>query len=212
MTVGLLVITDGRADYLSRMVNSLDRHPFSVTVVVDDSGDEAYGRFVDSLFLDAIVIHHPERQGLVAAVNTGWRELLDLPVEFVFHVEEDFVFHDQPPLADMARLLDEHPKLANIVLKRQPWSPVEIAAGGIIEMNRDDYWQDAGYVDHSRIFSLNPCLYDRRIMAYGMPPEAEAGITQLLVADGWHFGIYGQIGDPPRCEHIGAQRSPAWKL
>lgn len=212
MTVALLIITDGRRAYLEQMAATLDPEPFAITVVVDDSGDPEHRAWLEDQFPNAFLLHHPERSGLVAAVNTGWNALSRLPASHVFHVEEDFTFPEQPPLTAMVGLLDGNPNLANVVLKRQPWNHAERMFGGIIEANPSLYRQRPGYVAHTAVFSLNPCMYRAEIMAVGMPPDAEAGITRELVAGGYHFGLYGDKLDAPRCEHIGYERHPAWTL
>jgi hypothetical protein len=208
MSVALVVVTDGRYRYLERMLESLVEHvlyPFGLIRVVDDSGNVEGPRFPAGWD----VVRHQPRLGLAAAVQSAWAGL-PADVEFVFHVEEDFVFTEPVDIDGMAMLLKEHGRLAQLVLKRQAWSPPEVAAGGIIETAPDEYRQRDGWVEHTRIFSLNPCLIPRAVVDAGWPDGNEAEMTARLVAGGWSFGFWGRRDDPPRVLHIGAQRSAGW--
>lgn len=150
--------------------------------------------------------------GLAGAVQTAWNQALECGAEFLFHVEEDFLFVTDIDLDAMAAILDGNHQLAQLVLKRQPWSAEEHAAGGIIEMHPDDYTDHDGWVEHRRIFSLNPCLIPRHILMRGWPKGNEAEATQQLTGNGFTFGFYGERNDPPRVVHVGAERSAGWRL
>lgn len=210
MSVALVVVTDGRWQYLQEMLRSARRflsYPFAHLRIVDDSGGAATYQWPDGFE----VLRHPQRQGLAAAVQTAWAGL-PKEIDMILHVEEDFVFVEDVDIDGMAMKLEEHGRLAQLVLKRQPWSPEECQAGGIIECHPDEYKQRDGWVEHSRIFSLNPCLIPREVIDMGWPGGNEAEMTARLVEGGWSFGFWGGRADPPRCVHIGVQRSTAWKL
>lgn len=210
MSVALVVVTDGRWPYLQEMLRSASRYlsyPFAHLRIVDDSGTDAEMVWPDGFE----IVRHPARLGLAAAVQSAWSGL-PAEIDMVFHVEEDFVFVEDVDIDGMATTLKEHGRLAQLVLKRQPWSPPEVVAGGIIEQAPDEYKQRDGWVEHTRIFSLNPCLVPRDVVDLGWPDGNEAEMTARLVAAGWSFGFWGRRGDPPRCLHIGVQRSAAWKL
>lgn len=210
MTVALVVVTDGRYRYLERMLGSLAEYvpyPFGLVRVVDDSGWPVGPTFPDGWD----VIRHGSRRGLAAAVQSAWSGLPPA-IDMVMHVEEDFVFAAPADVDGMAMTLKEHGRLAQLVLKRQAWSPEEQAAGGIMECHPAEYRQRDGWVEHTRIFSLNPCLIPREVVDLGWPAGNEAEMTARLVADGWSFGFWGCRDDPPRVLHIGAQRSAGWML
>lgn len=210
MSVALVVVTDGRRQYLQEMLRSASRYlnyPFAHLRIVDDSGADQQVVWPDGFE----VVRHPERRGLAAAVQSAWSGLPP-EIDCVFHAEDDFVFVEEVDVDAMAVTLKEHGRLAQLVLKRQPWSPPEVAAGGIIEMNPDEYRQRDGWVEHTRIFSLNPCLIPREVVDLGWPAGNEAEMTARLVTAGWSFGFWGRREDTPRVLHIGVQRSAAWKL
>lgn len=210
MSVALVVVGDGRYEYLECCLESIRRHaiyPFTFYRIVDDSGTG--DRVAPPPGWDLVA--HPERRGLAGAVQSAWAGL-PADVEYVLHVEEDFLLTAPLDIDGMAATLKEHGRLAQLVLKRQPWSPEEQAAGGIMEMTPWEYVQRDGWVEHSRIFSLNPCLIPRAVIDLGWPDGNEAEMTSRLIADGWSFGFWGRRDDQPRCIHIGARRSAQWKL
>jgi hypothetical protein len=117
-------------------------------------------------------------------------------------------------LQGMAQVLEQNPHLAQIVLKRQPWSEEEIAAGGQIEAAPEDYTDREGFVEHRRLFSFNPSLVARETLrlALAEPGDGlERGVTDTLLRHGYSFAYWGARDDPPRCEHIGARRSEGYR-
>lgn len=161
------------------------------------------------------------RFGMAGQVQRAWRWALDARADYVLHVEEDFRFTQRVDLEAMAFVLREQTHLAQLVLKRQPWSPEEQAAGGQIETNPDAYEQchDLMYdwVEHDTLFSLNPCLIPRKVLELGWPAGPlgvgnEAGFTEKCRAAGLRFAYWGHRNDPPRCIHVGHHRSQGWRL
>lgn len=193
--IGLVVISDRGDLYLPDCLRSVAvnvDYSFGFTTVVDD---------------------REHRLGMAGAVREGWGRALAAGCDFVLHWEEDFLAAGPVDLDDLVAVLDRAPYLAQVVLKRQPWSPEEHAAGGIIECNPDDYTQDdGGWVEHERIFSLNPCLIPRNVLELGWPDGNEAEFTRMCLDAGYSFAFYGDRLDPPRVLHVGAERSAGWRL
>lgn len=163
--------------------------------------------------------HH--ELGMAGAVQKAWQWACDIGAKFLFHCEEDFRFDQPIPVGAMRRILDNNPHLAEVVLKRQPWSAEEHAAGGQIETNPAAYTQcSAGvlaWVEHQTLFSLNPCLLPRRTFELGWPAGPlgvgnESGMTKKCLDAGMSFAYYGQKDDPPRCTHVGHIRGNGWRL
>lgn len=153
--------------------------------------------------------HH--ELGMAGAVEKAWKWALDIGAHFLFHCEEDFVFHHRVPIRAMRRVLETNPQLAQIALKRQPWSPAEVDAGGFMELNVDAYRQCDWFVEHDLLFTLNPCLIPRRtlelVWSTSHPEGAERAITEACADKGLSFAYYGNVEDPPLCEHVGTQRA-----
>jgi hypothetical protein len=199
MTVVAAFISDRGDKYLPGCVESFCTYMPRVeaTTVIDDSE------------------HH---MGMAGAVKAAWKWALDENADYLFHVEEDFLFRDRIPLYYMVTILRNFPHLAQLVLKRQPWSAEEKQAGGRMQMNPELYKQRGyakmSWVEHRWLFSLNPCLIPRRTLELEWEPGdggAERSITDACLNAGLRFAYYGHRDDPPRCEHVGYQRSAGYR-
>jgi glycosyltransferase involved in cell wall biosynthesis len=212
--LGCLIITDGRGEYLEQMWNSLqwDGPDFDVTVLVDDSGDDEYGQWCHELIAPTVFVHHSHRRGLAGAIASGWNALGD--VDYIVHLEEDFTFPEPIPVDRMVNLLISDRQLAQVCLKRQPWSPIECALGGFMAVHPEHYTNatvnGVRCVYQSQCFSFNPCVYPGWVRNFGA--DIEAPLTDRLLAAGHRFAYYGHTEDEPRCVHIGEKRSVAWML
>jgi len=218
--IALIVRTDGRGEYLEQCLPSLDLTAFDARIVVDDSGDAEYGAWVDGLTAWDATVHHESRRGLGACVASGWRTALDLGADFVWDVEEDFVFLEQPDLPLMSKVLARRKHLSQLVFLRQAWSPEEINAGGLIPCAEQrgvrfepKLTSIGAWVEHRGVFSLNPSLIPRRTMQRLLGAGVEAEFSALLDADPDDRRAYwGYKSEEPRCIHVGERRSAGWAL
>lgn len=199
-----------------------------VTAFISDRGEQylpgcmaSYAEHVGFGGASTIIDDADHRLGMAGAVRAAWGWAVEQGTDYLLHVEEDFLFTDRVPLAEMVAILERAPHLAQVVLKRGPWSAAEVAAGGIIEMAPTEYLDRSfgpgcEFVEHGRVgdcgFSLNPCLIPRRVLELGWPDGNEAEMSQALVDKGFSFAFYGRREDPPHCEHVGAVRGAGWRL
>lgn len=207
----LLVVTDGRDDYLAQAVASAEAmlpEP-ARRVMVDDTGSAEHASMLRGLYPRFEVHGAERRRGLAGAVRAGWGVC---DTDFVFHLEDDFTFVEPPDIDAMADVLDATPRLAQMCLLRQPWNAEEHAAGGIVEKDPGDYIDRDGWLEHTRLFSLNPCLIPRRVYELGWDDGNERGFTDRLSLLGFTLGFWGRRGDPPRVTHIGKRRAAGWSL
>ena len=198
-----------------------------VAVVISDRPRDLYlNDCLDNLFAYLVADYEvhvvddtAHEMGMAGAVKDGWQWAVRQNADYLLHIEEDFRLIDLP-LRAMRQVLDLNPHLAQVVLKRQPWSNEERAAGGQIETNPDAYVQrEAGglrWVEHATLFSVNPCLIPRRTLDLEWSPThpggVERAITEACEAADMHFAYYGHRTDPPRCEHVGHVRaSTGWR-
>ena len=206
--LALMVITDGRWDYLQRTLESaavaLD-WPWHQKILVDDSGEEL-GFSPDGFKF----VKNLPRRGLAGAIQSGW-DALNKDIDYVFHLEDDFIFPDVVDLELMIEILEYEPELAQVALLRQPWSPEEQQAGGIYSINPERFKQKYGFVQQSHLFTFNPCLYPIGV-ARDYRAGLEAELTADLLADDWRFGYLGELGDDPKTIHIGIRRSRNYQL
>lgn len=191
-----------------------------VAAFISDRGDKYLPGCYESYFKHAptqliaaeTVIDDREHElGMAGACNTAWEWATEQGADYLLHVEEDFRFTAPIELERMVYLLDKHNQLAQLVLKRQPWSSEERAAGGQMETDPEAFTDCIGYVEHRKLFSLNPCLIPSRVFAAIDPRRGEGGaertITDACRLRGWTFAYYGRRFDPPRCEHVGVDRA-----
>lgn len=221
--IALLVMTDGRRECIERTVPSfldaLDRPDLvSELLIHDDSGDPEYSGFLVDRFgpLGFRVVSTPGRSGFGGAIRSAWWELREYSsARYVFHLEDDFVPTRTVPVADMARILGHHPHLVQIALRRQPWNPSEVAAGGVVEQHPGDYadvkWTDLQWLEHRRFFTTNPSLYRMELVEDEEWPEGDNsegrfGIGLLEQDPARRFAFFGARNSGEWVEHIGAAR------
>jgi len=194
----LLVTGHGRWGYLDRMTESVNFDLFDRRILSLDGGA---GEVTSG---DWTEIHRlPSRMGLSANLAQGWAAVTRGEGSMVLHVEEDFIIGDVD-LDAMAATLNANPDVAQMALVRQPWSPEEHAAGGMLygPHLEGDLVEECGWLRHNRIYTLNPHVVRSDLLA-----ELTAGVEHDLTAQcqdrGLSFGFFGAINDPPRCLHVG---------
>ena len=195
LSVCLLLISDGRQQYLDRTIISTRENLPGFEQMVHIRDDD-------------------HQLGFDGAIREGWRQALDTGCEYVLHLEADFTFNQPVPVDRIIGVLERNPYLAQIVLKRQAWNQGEIAAGGIVEEHPDDFTQRTEHGDiwteHRRFFSTNPSFYPVGLCAQGWPAGAnsEGRFTARLLEDpDLRFAFWGGKFDAPLVEHIGVHRA-----
>jgi glycosyltransferase involved in cell wall biosynthesis len=208
MTICLVIIGNGRLDYLHKTVAAADQYlpPVDYRIMIDDSGDPTVAAHLNCFFPTFAHIHHPENRGMAVAVNTGFQAAFHTGADYVIWLEEDMVIQSALPIQEAIDVLVQFPKVAQILFQRQPLTPQEVEAGtvvGAMAPTNCGYWST-----QTHIFSLNPCVIPRHIVELGWPDGNEREQTDRLLADGWKFGVWhGQL-----VEHIGESRAAAWQL
>lgn len=186
------VLTDGRDGFLAATLASAREHltGFDHLYVVHDDFN---------------------RKGLAGAVQTLWAHALGVGADYLFHLEDDWLFTAPVDIEGMRTTLDANAHLAQLVLQRNPLTSDEHRLGGVAAW--PDWTQRDGYVEQTSIFSLNPCLIPRDVLSCGWDNGNEAGTTERLKAKGYRFGFWGEKQQPPAVIAAGAgQRTAAWSL
>lgn len=223
--IALVTISDGRG-HLTNAVRSLldntEPGTFSQAVMVDDAGltdNPAEGHHTDEAFdllheqMPVTLRFHAQRRGGAAAIQTAWAMLAESDCEYAFHLEEDWTFPDEVPVAEMARILADDPLTANVVLRRQPWGAE--GPGGYIGDRPAMFhprWDEVSgaWLSHNLGFWLNPCLYRvSTIRDYPWPDGGHEHHYTALLGEA-RFAVYGYDSDPPRAIHVGTERHPSW--
>jgi hypothetical protein len=214
--ITLLVMTDGRKDCLLETLASFEQMvagPIERRIIHDDSGDPAYRSWLSETFAPDFAVIGGARAGFGGAIHRAWNLLAHTPEQFVFHLEDDFTFNRPIDLADLAEVLDQHPHLVQIALRRQPWNDEEKAAGGIVEQHPGDYTEVSlngfSWLEHRRFFTTNPSLYRTDLCRGGWPDvgNSEGIFTHQLLADPEvRFGFWGSRDSGEWVTHIGQER------
>lgn len=226
MSIALLVITDGRQDYLARTVASAVEQlsgPVTEWWMYDDTGDADHRAYLAAEYPRFRHINAGPRQGFGGAIAAAWRHLdAHSAADWVLHVEQDFVFNRAVDLGELSTVMADHPYLAQMALRRQAWNAAEQAAGGVVELHPDAYeeHQDAGWtwLEHRLFLTTNPNLYRRSLCALGWPTgeQSEGRFTAQLLERGlpWgvpsaavRFGYWGARDSGVWVEHIGHDRA-----
>jgi hypothetical protein len=227
VSVALLVVTDGRDDYLRQCVRSLQALDGSIGErwMFDDTGDRTYRQELAVRYPEFQHINAGPRQGCAGAVQAAWGELsLGSTCSHILHVEQDFVFTRQVDLAAMASLLNRRPYLAQVALRRQPCNQPEQAAGGVVEQHPSWYTDQsdggADWLEHRAFWTCNPCLYRRTLLRLGWPPHqpgrySEDTFHRRLLADGTpevpgadvRYAYWGARDSGVWVRHVGVRRA-----
>lgn len=215
--VSLVVITDGRQDCIEQTISRLESlvsFHFFERIIINDSADVRYHNYLKNKFPQFNIVSHETRRGLAGAVQSAWSSV-SKETEYVFHLEDDFLFNEEPNIEAMINLLKNNPHLVQMALVRASVNPPEEEVGGFVFQNLQDYYQKDGYFEHARLFTLNPCIYPMSTVKIGWPDHGgESEFTSKVhsIDSNLRFGFYGDIYDPPRVTHIGGRRSEGWFL
>lgn len=163
--VALLIITDGRTEYLAQtLASAADNLPLSrfvSFVLVNDSGSSLADDHPLRIFRELLnkaeaadadfewlyIAPKSGKRGFAGAIQAGWAAItgadrvksLDRGPTHVFHLEDDFTFNEPVDIDGMALVLEDDLHVAQVALQRQPVNDVEAAAGGVIAMWPDEY-------------------------------------------------------------------------
>lgn len=219
-TVALLVMTDGRGHLLDRALRSAADSLCGAGEIErwmhDDSGDDDHRAGLAAQYPEFTQLGSGPRRGFGGAIAHAWHQLaIRSGAEFVFHLEDDFVFRQVIDLGAMIGTLRAHPHLVQLALRRQPWNAAEVAAGGIVELNPADYTERQGsrgaWLEHRRFFTTNPSLYRRALCYRGWPtgPESEGrfGIELFSLNPERRAAFWGARDSGEAVEHIGRDRA-----
>lgn len=209
MNYRLVVTTNGRPDVLDRTLESFDlrvRPRPEEVLIVDDSGDEHYVRYLMQLAETHpgwSVSWHPKAQGFCATVRDAWKMAASGRQDWVYWSEDDFIYERAVELGDLADVMEHEASIAQMGLMRQPVNDVEIAAGSVFNAYRDRYVvQGSGsrrWLRSRTNFSTGSSLIRRRFMEErpwpDYPADCEGRYSIDLLAAGYEFGVWG-TGEP----------------
>lgn len=212
MSIVLLVMTDGRRDYLARTLARFDEMvtgPITRRVIHDDTGDPEQWGWLSSNYPDYDLVLAPGRSGFGGAIQSAWRYLTEqCDEQWVLHCEDDFLFERPVDLADLIALSEDQPHLAQVAFRRQAWG-AEVEHGGFMEMAPDWYRERSdgkrSWVETRRNLTTNPSLYRRELCKVDWPDgqhsegrigfllKDEIGLPWGIPPEGVQFGFWGSM-------------------
>lgn len=220
--VAMMIITDGREGLLDQTWESWQNEMVGYVFyqfIVDDSADKEYNKYVKERYGPLVnAVHcHETRLGFGETIRDAWSHIPE-GIDYILHLEDDFTLNRVLYLDNWVDVLEKNPNVVQIVAYRQPWNAEEIAAGGFIQLYRDQY-RDAIYsgisgkyavVEHRRNFSTNPTVYPRWVSQIPWPEspysEGKFGFVLRELKPDPVYLIWGWSEDPPLVNHIGNQR------
>lgn len=224
--IAVLVMTDGRQDYLTRTVLSARANltgPIGEWWMHDDTGDPEHHAWLRDTYPEFTHIQHDRRVGFTAAIGAAWSVLAGHSrAEHIFHLEQDFTLNRAVDLGELGEVLTARPELVQMALRRQPCSPQEHAAGGVVQANPGAYTEhtDAAgryWLEHRLWFTTNPSLYRRTLTGLTWPQvqNSEGSFSLRLLTAGTpeagpdrvRFGYWGARDSGEWVEHIGLDRA-----
>lgn len=211
--VVLVVMTDGRREYLPRTLRSLDElvtGNITRRIIHDDSADPNYRDWISREHPGYEIAMGSSRHGFTRAVQSTFTILEHCVTEpWVLWLEDDFVFDRPADLGDAIRLLTAQPHLAQAAFRRQPWGS-EPRPGGFMAQAPHLYVErseaDLTWVETVRNWTNNPCVFRRELCSVGWPdgPHSEGLFSFQLRERGLPWGV---SGDDVRFGFVGGMES-----
>lgn len=214
--ITLLVMTDGRRQYLEKTIPSALANlkgPVTNRVIHDDSADPTFRAWLKNQYPTFEIVSHEHRLGFGGAIRVAWEHVRHADEQFTFTLEDDFTFNRRVELGDMIDVLESDKHLMQMALRRQPWNDVEREAGGVVEVNPDafiDVDEPHPHLEHRLFWTTNPSLY-RTELTYMHPwpkgARSEGVFTaNLLRSPKVRFGYWGSRDSGEWVTHIGEER------
>lgn len=219
VSVILIVMTDGRRQYIEPSMESLQARvagPIARRVLHDDSGSPRQREWLRNRYPDWELVGPAteHRSGFCAAYASAWAWLAEQPEPWVFQTEDDFTFDTDIDLDVLLDVMEKHPYLAQMQLRRQPWG-AEPTEGGFVGQ-WPHFYSDATdgthhWLEHQRNWSTNPGLFRRTFCQrpWPGPPGCEGAFGDQLLAEDptLQFALWGERTDQPTVRHIGLERA-----
>lgn len=214
--IALIVMTDGRRDYLEQTIESFQNleGPITRRIIHDDSGDAVYRDWMFNAYPDYEPWWSEKRLGFAGAYRSVWKDLQYGAEPYVFSIEDDMVIDRPVDLVAMLAVLEARPHLTQMALRRQAWNDTERTAGGVVETNPTAYQDcsdgDLEWLEHRLFWTTNASLFPRSLTERGWPEGAESegrfGLD-LFSDPTLRAGFWGGRYSTPWITHIGETRA-----
>lgn len=202
-----VVFSTNRLHYLTKTIESwklLDYGNHEVTrLIVDD-----YPRTRNNYIFDLLCKTHgmlywlnPENKGLSVTWSAFWNWLKTQDYDYILHQEDDVVLLKPIKIDDLIQVLETDPKMASVVLQRQPWYFHETESK--IE-ETDTQIGNFYYSKNTKTFPIIFSLYRRNIIEY--PCQEYWGFNlnegMIMVYLDWAHQMYSATLKGSNGEHL----------
>jgi hypothetical protein len=218
MKICVIILTDGRNDYLERTLESLSTQvnfPEGAEIyklMVDDWPEERDSKLLKKLAkkykIDKVVLNE-ENIGIDKTVQKAW-SLIPADIDYIWHQENDFEYLKPVNVAQMIQVLDS-PSIVQVALVRQPWFEDEKDAGSLLKTRAGRFRQasvsNIDVVIHRDHFTHNPSIYKRHWIEQ-LPGYTEYAFKDHLLRKNGvlYFSYLGKLDDPYTILHIGERK------
>jgi hypothetical protein len=192
----LALLTHGEAPFLEATLESfyaaVDVPPVARVCVLDGQWAKAPSMILGAW--DAISYRDPK--GFCGATSELWRHCAAQDVDWVFWIENDFLFHRSFQLEAMAATLLENPHVLQMALCRNACNDEERAAGGLLASRRGWFHDRETWIPNER----NPIPV----------PNAEGAIEpgSAMAYPWFEHGAYWTTN--PSLFHVSVPRTYEW--
>lgn len=219
MKICVLMFTDGRNDYLERMLESFSENVIfpedaELKIILHDDMPEKRDtkhlkKLAEKYNISDLMLAQ-KNGGINESVMRAWRKV-PKDTDFIWHQENDFIFKKKVYIDTFIRVL-KNPKIYQVACLRQAWYDNEIEKGGIFQCKpaayRDANAAGVDIVLHKEFFTHNPSLYRRGIIEDLGTGYGEYAFKNHLLkkgTNGW-FAFIGKTTDENIVEHIGERK------
>ena len=218
-TITIIFFSTSRYEYLIPMMKSfhknVDTTGFNIhTILVDDyplrRNKEVVNLVAEVYNIDKVIMHETNL-GYSETWKRAWSEYIPAQgaTDYVFHMEEDFVFNERISLKHLVSILNNDNRLLyQISLKRNLFYSNSSDFIRNIQENTigtEESICDISLVLHNELFNANPCIYPYWITQekYEYNPQEGTILYRLNKKFEGCCALYGARACDPQITHIG---------
>jgi hypothetical protein len=200
--------------FSKNVIRDIPIREFRLILNVDPIGEDVKQKVIYKIarkFIPNIVVIYPETPCFSRAVMNVWKQVES---DFVFHLEEDWIFNRKVNLNNMISILNNNKKLSSLRLLKLD-NPNDKRV--FFFRSLWDYQPEGYYISHpdswKKCFGLNPILIRKKFIQEALPlmveelnPEKQfrySNYRMRYFLQKWQYGIYAKPGETATISDIG---------
>ena len=212
MNISVIFFSTNRFEYLIPTLESFQEnvsfeghnvHKILIDDFPTERNDVEFYNLKDNYGIDHLILNRINI-GLSYSIEKAWSRLPE-DCDYIFHMEDDFVFNEKIKIDDLVQKFEKHKDLLfQITLKRQIWYHegdfIERIETGEVGKEYD------GLILHQYYFNLNPSLYPYWVTQekFNHRPHESLTIGSLVKKyPNMQSSLWGKRKDPSLVHHIG---------